>query len=1075
MEGLITWFSRNHVAANSLMATVLLMGIATWGQLKKEIFPETAINAILIQVPFPNASPEEVETGVVIPIEEAIQDLEGIDRLTSVSNQSIASVTVEVEEGFDVRDLMADVKTRIDAIQNLAEEAEEPILQELLIKSQVLSVAVSADTDEKTLRLITERVRDGLLAYELPPGWNPFAQREPFKITQAFIAGARDYEISIEVSEQTLRQYGLTFDEVARAVQQSSIDLPGGSIRTTAGEILLRTEQRRYTAEEFSDITVVTRADGSRVKLDEIAHIRDAFEEDDITTRFDGRPALLLNVYRVGDQDTLKVAKAAKQFVYEEAPKLYPEGVRLEIWRDESVYLDGRMRLLVKNGLVGFVLLSIVLALFLRPSLALLVAIGIPASFAGAVAMMPVTGISINLISLFAFILVLGIVVDDAIVVGENVYRRIREGEHPRIASPKGTHEVGVVVVFGILTTMMAFTPMLGLSGVSGKIWPNIPLIVIPTLLFSLLQSKLVLPAHLALLRPHDPERKTGGLMRFQQFFSLGLERFVEKVHRPILRQFLHHRYIVLAAFLGVFIVTVGIMTSGWMKFQFFPEVEGDVISAKIEMPSGVPFESTAWAVRQLEEAAWQMSLNYRDNDGQPVVAHMLASVGTQPFLTGTNVNATPKGTNLGEVTLELQAAVNRDISGEELVSIWRSIAGPIPGVEQLTIRTETAAGGNAIDLELTGSNLERLEEATERVKEALRGYEGVIDIASSNREGNRELKLDILPQGEALGLRLEDVARQVRQGYYGEEVQRLQRGRDEVRVFVRYPRDERRSLSSLDDMRIRTASGAEVPFSEVAVASYGRSDASIQRSGRQRAIIITADVDAASDANATEVVESMSGPTGILTRVKREFPGVNYQFQGEQKDQNESVAEIGQRGLLALVGIYVLMAIPLRSYVQPLIVMSVIPFGVVGAVWGHILMGLNLSIMSMCGIVALSGVVVNDSLVLVDYVNRERARGHSLIEAAWYAGVARFRPILLTSMTTFAGLTPMLLETDLQARFLIPMAVSLGFGILFATVITLVLIPSIYLILHDIMHLGDHDKAKLPGHHDYEALEATR
>lgn len=1073
MQKAINWFAQNHVAANFLMLVVLVMGVVTWPMLKKEIFPEVSIDAISVQVPYPNATPEEVEKGIIVPIEEAIQDLDGIDRIKSTAAQGNGVVVVEVASGYDVRDLMDDVKTRIDAIQNLAENAEEPVLEELVLKAQVMSVAVSAETDEKTLVSIAEQVRDGLLAYS---GGDS-------KVTQASLAGNREYEISIEVSEETLRKFGLSFDDVARAVRLSSLDLPGGSVRTTGGEVLIRTEARRYTAEEFAPITVVTKPDGSVVRLSDIAEIRDGFEETDLETWFDGRKAVLINVFRVGDEDTLKVARTVKKFIREAALERLPEGVRLEIWKDDSTFLEGRMKLLGKNGLAGLILVAIVLALFLRPSLALLVAVGIPVSFAGAIWMMPMLGISINMISLFAFILVLGIVVDDAIVVGENVYRRMRNGEDPKTAAIEGTHEVGVVVTFGVLTTIVAFTPMLGLSGVSGKIWPNIPLIVIPTLLFSLMESKLILPSHLACLRAYDPERKLGPILRFQHKFSRGLEKFVEVVYRPMLRSALRSRYVVLSLFVATLVMVSSLVVSGWIPTKFFPEVEADVATAKLTMPKGVPFEVTREAIARLEEKAFELNEHFQDRDGNPIIRHMLASAGTQPFQAGMGaVGEKPTGSNIGEVTLEMQPSANRDYSGVQVVSKWRELTGDIPGAVELSFSTEAAAGGNAIDLEVSGPDLHELEAATGEIKEVLHSYGGVIDIGDSNLEGKRELKLEILPGAEALGLRLEDVARQVRQGFYGDEVQRLQRGRNEVKVFVRYPRDERKSIADLDRMKIRTASGGQVPFPEVAVASFGRSYSTIQRADRQRMIKITADVDKARGTNANQVVASMTAggngssylerwrrnfinylrdlvdkeplpepEKGPLIKVLEKYPSVKFSFEGEQNDQRESVQEMGQKFFLALLGMYILMGIPLKSYIQPAIVMSVIPFGIVGAVIGHILMGFSLSVMSMCGIVALAGVVVNDSLVLVDYVNRHRNDGHGLMNAVREAGARRFRPILLTSMTTFAGLTPMLLETDIQARFLIPMAVSLSFGILFATTITLFLVPCIYLMLEDL------------------------
>lgn len=1085
-SGIIYWFSKNHVTANFLMILIVAVGFSTWPTLKKEIFPETSVDAITVAVPFPNATPEEVEKGIIVPIEEAIQDVDGIDTIRSTANQGAAAITIEVANGYSVRNVMDDVKTRIDAIQNLAEEAEEPILQEVLIKAQVMSIAVSADTDEATLREIAEQVRTGLLTYK--------GGKQP--VTQATLAGVRDYEISIEVSEQTLRQYGLSFDQVAEAVRQASLDLPGGSVRTRGGEVLLRTEKRRYNEKDFSTIPVVTRPDGSEVTLKEIAVIRDDFEEDPIDTRFDGHPAILINVFRVGDEDTIKIADTVKEYVYEVAPSQVPDGVTLEIWKDDSLYLSGRLHLLAKNGLFGLILVTIVLTLFLRPSLALLVAIGIPVSFAGAIAMMPYFGISINMISLFAFILVLGIVVDDAIVVGENVYSRMRKGEHPRLAAPRGTHEVGVVVIFGVLTTIMAFTPMLGLSGVSGKIWPNIPLIVIPTLLFSLFQSKLILPSHLALLKPAEQEKPPGPIIRFQRHFSRGLERFVDKFYRPVLKLAIHNRYIVLMLFVSMLVITFATIKSGWMKFVFFPEVETNVLNAKVKMAQGVSFATTESAIRRIEEKGFELNQYFKTRDGKTVVQHMLASTGTQPLLQGMQgAKSIPKGNNIGEVTIELEPSENREgnFTGVEVVSKWRELVGPIPGTVELTFSTESAAGGNAIDLEIIGEDLAEVEEATERAKTALGEFSGVIDIADSDIEGKPELKLDIRPEGTALGLRLEDVARQVRQGFYGDEIQRLQRGKNEVKVYVRYPRNERTSIADLENMKIRTPGGLEVPFSEVATVEFDRANASIQRTDQQRSIRITADVDKAEGANATEVVKALTAGAaedvsfgkqwllnirnlfrkvagkppvtppekGALTIIEEEFPGVRYNFEGEQKDQAQSVSEMLRKTLFALLGMYILMAIPLKSYIQPMIVMSVIPFGLVGAVIGHLLLGFNFSIMSMCGIVALAGVVVNDSLVLVDYVNRHVADGQPLHDAAWEAGAARFRPILLTSMTTFAGLTPMLLETDVQARFLVPMAVSLSFGILFATFITLFLVPCIYLMMEDVAKRIGHDRAE--------------
>jgi multidrug efflux pump subunit AcrB len=1034
MEKSIYWFSRNHVAANLLMIGVIVMGLMTWGGLKKEIFPETSIDSVAIRVPFPTATPEEVERGICVPIEEAILDVDGISRISSTASPNMGLVLAEVESGYSVRSVMDDIKTRVDAIDNFPEEAEQPVLEELILNSEVLTIAISAETDEHTLRRMADRLRDELTL--LP------------EITKVELKLTRPLELAIEVSEETLRAYGLTFDQVTAAVRRSSLDLPAGSVRTEAGEILIRTEAKRYTAGAFADITIVTRPDGSQLKLGEIAEIIDGFEEIDIDASFDGRPAVLATIFRVSNQDTIKIANAAKTFLEEQAPDLFPEGIDLQVWKDDSIYLQGRLDLLGRNAASGLLLVLVVLSLFLRPSLAALVTLGIPVAFLGAVAVMPMLGVSINMISLFAFILVLGIVVDDAIVVGENVYQRIEAGEHPRTASPAGTHEVGVIVIFGVLTTMMAFTPMLGLSGVSGKIWPNIPLIVIPTLFWSLLQSKFVLPAHLALLRP---QRRTEGHEQRQGFVDRTLKRFIGGIYSPFLDLCLRWRYVTLMAFIGISIVFVGFVANGWVKFKFFPDVEADVVIARVSMPEGSPFEATQRAVATIHRASKALQEEYVNKHGEPIIRHTMASAGAQPFQQGFDqLKGTPTGTHIGEVTVELMPGAGRKLSANEVAARWRQLAGSIPGAEDLSFQTQAAGGGNAIDLEVSGNSIKDLEAASAIIKERLASYQGVIDIADNNKAGKRELKLQILPSGEILGLRLEDVARQARQAFYGDEAQRLQRERDEVKVMVRYPEAERRSINNITEMKIRTPAGDEVPFTSVARFDYGSSSASIQRADRRRAIKITADIDdTVAGANANEVVASLM--KDVFPVVKQQFPGIQFGFQGEQKDQRQSVQEIGQKALVALLGIYVLLAIPLRSYLQPLIVMSVIPFGIVGAIIGHIVMGLNLSIMSMCGFVALAGIVVNDSLVMVEFVNRERAAGHSLIQAAVQAGSRRFRPILLTSATTFAGLMPMLFETNIQARFLIPMAVSLGFGVLFATFITLLLIPTIYLMLEDV------------------------
>lgn len=1060
MKNLIFYWARNRVAANFLMVALIVGGLYTWIRLKKEIFPEISSNFINVQTPYPNATPEEVEKGVCVPIEEAIQELDGIERLTSISYEGVGFVNIEVTAGKDVRKVLNDVKSRVDAIQNFAESVEKPIISDVLIKNQVMSLAVTADTDERTLRAIAESVRDDLLAYGGKAPENALERLKntlanlllgEARITQITLAGVRDHEISIEVSENTLEEFGLTFSQVADAVRATSIDLPGGSVRTGAGEILIRAQNRRYEASEIGDITVVTRPDGSVVKVADVATVVDGFKEEDLYSRYDGHPAIVLNIFRTGNEDTLRLAKLVREFVAEKHAHV-PKGVDLEIWNDESVLLEGRIHLLLEDGFQGFLLVYLALALFLRPALAFHVALGIPIAFAGALIALPYGDISINMISLFAFILVLGIVTDDAIVVGERVNERIEQGEPAHLAAPRGTWEVMSVAAFGVFTTMIAFMPMFGVQGVSGNIWRQIPWIVIPVLVVSLIETNLILPAHLTHLKPVDPNHPNR-FLRLQQRIAGTLDAFVRNIYGPLLGKLIVWRHATVAAFASLLLITLGLLASGRLvKFEFFPRVEAELISAKLTLPNGVPVETTEAAVRRIEEAALAIQREVKDEQGQPIIKHLLASVGSQPYTPGLSVGAA-SGVNLGEVTVELQSADTRnrpELLADAIIADWRKRVGPIPGAVELSFMLQTSAGGNAIDLELTGPDVEELDAASEFVKAELATNEGVIDIGDSNLEGKREVKLAVAPDGEALGLRLEMVARQVRQAFYGEEVQRLQRGRDEVRVYVRYPREERRSLQNLADLRIRTPAGAGIPFSEVVVAEEGRGYAVIRRANRFRSINITADIDRTNpQANANEIVEWMRGD--ILAGMGRKYPSVMWEFQGEQKDQRESVSDLSKGFVLALVGIFMVLALPLRSYTQPLIVMSVIPFGMIGAVAGHLLFGMNFSVMSLIGVIALAGVVINESLVLVEFMNRYRREGHTVMEAVIKGGRARFTPIFLTSVTSFIGLLPMITETSIQAKFLIPMAVSLAFGGLINLFNTLLLVPCVYALFEDV------------------------
>jgi multidrug efflux pump subunit AcrB len=1044
VKGVIAWFAENHVAANLLMVLIVVAGLASLSAIQQKSFPDIDIEVIQIGVTYLGAAPEEVEQGVCIRIEEEIQGIDGIERITSTATEGACGVSAELVAGTPVDRALTEIKNAVDSITTFPVDTERPIVSHLSIRRNAMQIALSGEAPEETLKILGERVRDEISAL---PG-----------VTQVDLSATRNYEISIEVPEESLRRHGLTFDDVVRAVREGSLDRPGGSIKAEGGEVLLRAKGQAYTGREFGDIVVLTRPDGTRLLLRDVARVVDGFEEEQTYARFDGEPSVLIQVYRVGDQRVLDLVAEVKAYVADAASML-PEGISLTVWRDGSQSLRERLDILVRNGRGGFILVFLLLAFFLRLRLALWVSIGIPICFMGALALFPTFGVSIDVISLFAFILVLGILVDDAIVVGENVHRHQEQGDAPLAAAIRGTQEVSVPVTFGVLTTVAAFMPMILAPGTMGQIFGTIGVVVIFCLLFSLVESQLILPAHLGHMRLDAPSQDTGGARarwrRVQTSFATSLERIANHVYRPRLERALEWRYATVAGGIALLILSLSVVATGRMRFSFFPPVEGDFITAQLTMPQGTPIETTSAAIAEIEAAAHRIKTDLEaEYPGERVVRHALASVGGQPSTRrhGVSIMRGGSGSHLGEVTLELAGGDERPLTAAEIVRRWTEATPQIADVEELSFNSSLFSAGDPIDIELQANDVEMLRRAAGELKQELAGYPGVFDISDSFRDGKQEIKLSILESAQPLGLSLDDLASQVRQAFYGAEAQRIQRGRDDVRVMVRYPESSRRSLSDLDNLRIRTPDGGEVPFYTVARAERGRGYASIKRRDRQRVINVSADLDLA-EGNANEILADLK--RSFLPKLVADHPGLRYGLEGAQREQAKALGGLASSYLFTIVLIFALLAIPLRSYAQPVIIMSVIPFGLVGAIGGHLLMGLNLSMMSVFGAVALSGVVVNDSLLLVYYVNGRRKAGASVGEAVRAAGVARFRPIMLTSLTTFAGLTPLLLEQSLTARFLVPMATSLAFGVIFATLITLFLVPSLYLILEDVKKLA--------------------
>ena len=1043
MDRIIRWFIANSVAANLLMFFIIFAGFFTLSQLRMEIFPDINLGIINVSVVYPGASPEDIEESICIRIEEQIAGVDGVKRITSTSDEGIGSISVEIMFGEDINEIKDDIKTQIDAITSFPDGSEKPIVRSFEGSPEVITVAVHGQVDEESLLNIAQKIRDEI--NDLPG------------ITKIYLS-SKPREISIEISENTLQKYDLSMDQIANRIRMSSMDVPGGSVETKDGEILIRSKGQAYRGDEFGAIPIVSRLDGSTLLLRDIATVEDGFADVDYDINFNGEPAFLIRVFRTGEQNALDIAEVVHQYLDEKKP-LMPEGITITSWKDESVILKGRINLLLKNAYLGLSLVILVLALFLKPKLAGWVSLGIPISFMGGFWLLPLFDVSINMISLFTFILVLGIVVDDAIIVGENIFIFKQRGLGKAEAAFKGAHQVATPVIFAVLTTMVTFSPMILVEGALGKIWRIIPVVTIVVLIMSLIESLTILPAHLA----HMSEKRSKNIYilffssrweKMQNQVNKYLQNFIRSVYEPTLQWVLEHRANTIAIAMGIFMITFGVVFSGILRFSFFPPLEADIVIAGVEYPAGTPISITKIGLERIERSAFRLKDSLETLfPGERIFINMCATAGDQPVKSQSarqpgNLDANFFGSHLAECVVELAPGEYRPISAESISKMWRELTGPIPGVKELTFNYDLFTAGAPIEIQLTSSDIDDLTKATIELKERLQTYAGVFDIKDSFSTGKDEIKLKLRPEAKYYGITMSSLARQVRQAFYGEEVQKIQRGRDEVKVFLRYPKAERLSLNNLEQMNIRVGDDVEVPLGQVAHGQLSTGYSTIKRIDRKRSINITADIDL-NKTNANEILEKFEN--NDLKSVLRDLPSVNYSFEGEQREQRETLSSLFKNFSLALFVVYGLLAIPFRSYLQPFIIMSAIPFGFTGAVIGHLIMGMPLTVLSIIGIVALAGVVVNDGLVMVDFINRyRREENKTVIEAALAAGPRRFRPILLTSVTTFAGLFPLLIEKSVQAKFLVPMAISLAYGVLFATLITLLLVPTSYVIIHD-------------------------
>jgi len=1037
--GVIRRFVANPVAANVLLLLVLGGGVLASLRIPRELFPEFSADLITVTVPYPGSSPAEVEEGICLKIEEMVENLDGVKEVSSTSREGFGTVLVEVDTSADVRDVLDRVKVEVDKI-DFPIDAEDHSIVEVTLTRHVIHVAVAGEAGERTLKEIAEEIRDEI--NELPG------------ISQVGLSGVRAYEISVEVSEQALRRHRLTLGRVARAIQDSSFDLPAGNVKTRGGEIAIRVIGQRRRAEEFQSIPVLYKPDGTVIRLADVATVLESFEDIDVAGQFNGKPAALVSVFKTGEEDVIEIAHAVKRYVADKQKRV-PDRIVLETWSDYSKVIEDRLDMLIRNGIQGLTLVFLVLLLFLNTRLSFWVAAGIPFSIFGTILVLKLTGGTLNMLSMFGLIMALGLIVDDAIVVGENVYARVERGQKPGPASIEGTKEVILPVIGAVVTTWLAFTPLLFLIGIMGKFIRILPVAVIFGLGFSLMECIVILPSHLS----HSLERQAriagrGGVLHRRAARVRGLldgwtQRFIDGAFMPLYRLAVRYRYVTLATAIAVSAVIAGAspLGAGLIKFITFPKMDSDSLRAKLVLPTGTPIERTQELARQITASAWALNERFKGPGGEGMVQRVYSLIGQQTGAGGEFESG--GGAHVAEVIVELLPSERRGkVRSMDLNDAWRRSTGQPPDALQLTFGAfRGGPGGRPLEIRLLGATTDQITPAAESLRRQLATHHGVTDIEDDALPGKREMKVRLKPGALALGISLRSLAAQLRDAFYGNESLKIQRDRDEIKVMVRYPADQRRTFGNVEEMRIRTTAGDEIPFTEVADVRISRGYTTLRRSGRHSVITVSADVDE-DLANSEEIIEGMTD-AGVFEKIQQRW-GVTADFRGQAQQRTESLQSLRVWYPLALMGIYAVLAGIFRSYVQPLIVMVAIPFGLVGAVIGHWVFGLDVTLLSLFGMVALTGIVVNDSLVLIDLVNR-RVRAGAGVHAAAEAGARdRFRPIFLTTATTVAGMAPLLAERSFQAQFLKPMVVAIAFGLTFATLLTLLVVPSLYLIGND-------------------------
>ncbi|MEW6994195.1 efflux RND transporter permease subunit [Colwelliaceae bacterium MEBiC 14330] len=1033
-SGIIAWFTRNSVAANLLMIFILVGGLFTINTINKQMFPQFKINWISYNAPYPGAAPQEVEEGITIKVEEALESVQGLKRVITYSNRNYSNGWFEVDNDYDPQLVLEEVKSTIDSISSFPDGMERIKVEREKFRQEVMYLSLYGDLTIEELKELGRKIHDEI-------------QQLSLVNISDFYSGL-DYEISIEVSKDKLREYNLSFTDVANAVRGHSRNMSAGQIRAENGYINLRVEEQAYRGYQFEQIPVMTLEDGTKVLLGDLATVIDGFEEGLQYSKFNGKNSVTFFIGAAENQSITDVAAVVNQFVKDKATVL-PQGVKLETWVDMTYYLEGRLDMMMDNMKSGAVLVFLMLALFLRVRLAFWVMMGLPVCFLGTLFVMPMefVNVTINITSLFAFILVLGIVVDDAIVMGESAHDEIEQHGHSTDNVIRGVKRVAMPATFGVLTTIAVFLPFVFDNDPGAAFSKSIGFVVVFCLIFSLVESKLILPAHLAKMKVKEFNPKNP-LDRLRAWVDKSLKSLIENYYRPALTVCLEYRYAVLMFFVGIMLISAGLFTGGQIRFVGQPKVPHDFPRITVEMNVDAAEKSTLNTVLAIQNILFRIDNDIETKHGHGMISDMQVDLQSR---------------TQAQVMVKLVEPELRAMDTFELADMWRNAIPQFPGVKSLTISDDLFGGGRDdgdIAFRLESQDDAQLLLAAKDLKAKLNSLKGVGDVNDSRQTSAKEVQFELKPLAYSMGLTLAEIASQVGYSFYGLEAQRILRDSEEVKVMVRYPQVERSSVGDVDDVMIKAPNGAELPLSELAVINLTDGVTRIRRENGNRTINVWASVDA-------EQVEPFKVANDIrdnyIPQLLRQYPLVKSEVTGSIQEEMESINDQLRDFAISLMVIFSLLAIPLRSYSQATMIMIVIPFGIIGSVLGHLIMGMDLNALSIMGILAAAGVVVNDSLVMVDYVNSARKRGETLRGAVIHAGTKRFRAILLTSLTTFIGLVPIVFfETSLQAQIVIPMAVSLSFGVLFATVVTLVLIPSLYMIIEDIKRVFSRKKSKL-------------